>query len=247
MNHKEAYILGLMFADGCVCYTTHNRHIINFVNKDRKLVQLVANYLNSNILYNKHKNIFVTSKCSLILFNKMCNYGCVPNKTWAVNTPNIPQKYMWSFMGGFFDGDGSISCNKSINSWKVSIGTASIQFKNWLIKFLNEHHIGFSCEMRQITNGLFYNISMCGLMGRYFLKCSYKHVQKFAMKKKYQRYLKLKQAKLKNPCWMDWEIEILFSHPIKIAISKINNDERNLGWIRTIDSTRHKLKTIYER
>lgn len=243
MDHKEAYILGLMFSDGCVCKTTNNRHTVNFGNKIRSCVKVVAEYFGSNIIVGtaNKKRYYRTSICNIDLFNRMNEYGCIMRKTHILKKPNIPEKYIWSFLCGFFDGDGSISCNRSINSWKVSIGIASKDFSDWLISILNQNNILYNYEIRKTKTGKFYNITMCGIMGKHFLSLCYTETLSICLKSKYNRYKKLCSIKLKNPSYNIWELELLEKYPLDIAINKINTDNRNFGWIREKRSAKRTL------
>ena len=91
----------------------------------------------------------------------------------------------------------SNSLNKSINSWKVGIGTASKDFSDWLISFLKNNNYRFSIEKRKIKNGIFYNITLCGIMGKIFLDNCYEKVSDIAHPRKYEKYLELCNVKFK--------------------------------------------------
>ena len=50
--------------------------------------------------------------CSEHVFNALLKNGVTPNKTLNMNIPNISNHLIRHFIRGYFDGDGSFSCNK---------------------------------------------------------------------------------------------------------------------------------------
>lgn len=143
----KAYFLGLLYADGCVCF----KKGINYANlglndPDRYILERMKFELKSTspiFEIKKEGNHFYKSttpktKFHLIRFisKKMCQdlikHGCVPKKSLILNFPtweHVPKHLIHHFIRGYFDGDGCIHLmkRKNINSLHFSLlGTYSM-------------------------------------------------------------------------------------------------------------------------
>ena len=249
---KEAYFLGLYYSDGCVCHTTHNRYTISFCTIDKDLIDSIKLFFESNnkIKEEKRDNVIVyrLNFCSKHLFDRLVELGCVENKSKIAGPPKIPENLYLPFLLGVFDGNGCLSRNSSINSWKVSIGTASFKFSNWL-KEINKD-IVFSFEKRTIKSGIFYSIVFTGISAKFFLDRLYKSTKDLVTplcrkKKLYNCLLTIDFTRGTN--FTDWENKILsikkYSH--QDCVDLINSDPRNYGWKRSKDSIAHKRKSLH--
>lgn len=113
-NQKQAYILGLLAADGYVGY--HNEFVIS--SKDFDILEKIriemdiskelatgskGGYENSG----RNKEIRISSK---FLVNDLNKLGYFPNKSLTFNKiPDIKDDLKRHFLRGYFDGDGSIT------------------------------------------------------------------------------------------------------------------------------------------
>lgn len=202
---ESSYWLGYYFADGCI-YKNGTRHHALLGSIDREVVkklQSAIKFPNSSISRKKLNNdntyysVCINSKR---LICKLEELGCVPNKTFIIGPPNIKKEFYWSFLMGFFDGDGSISVNSSINSWKASFGTASKKFYLWARKLFDKEKMNYSVEVRQVKNGAFYIICFCGWDAKIFLEKMYNSTpNKLPMTRKLEKFKKLcKSVKQRN-------------------------------------------------
>lgn len=80
------------------------------------------------------------------------------NKTFDCKMPYIPEKYMWDFIRGAFEGDGSIGRYKS--GLAVNICGASKEFMLSINKFLNEHGVETRVTYKR---GNFYTVHASGM------------------------------------------------------------------------------------
>lgn len=126
-NDVEAYILGFLYADGTVVANgaktkTYKTLNIKVKRTDDEVLFKMNKYLNGNIkYYNEELNGKLFEKARLSVYDKnLCNrlikLGITPNKTYEENSfvfDNIPDEYKWSFIRGYFDGDGCINSNKN--------------------------------------------------------------------------------------------------------------------------------------
>lgn len=114
-NQNKAYLLGLLYADGCV---KNKQLTLKLINEDRYLLEFLCKELGYD-----GKFIFIPSikksqkdRCSVTISSKklcetLTKHGCMPNKTYLLNFPSqetISNELMPHFLRGFMDGDGSI-------------------------------------------------------------------------------------------------------------------------------------------
>ena len=120
INSISSYWLGYLFADGCVCNTTGNRHIISLTSIDRDMMEKYSSFLEhkGNIGSRKIKNglVYTLGIDNRYLYDKLNNYDMINRKTHILCPPNIKEEHYFSFLCGYFDGDGCISLNTNINS-----------------------------------------------------------------------------------------------------------------------------------
>lgn len=186
---QKAYYLGLIASDGSV-----NDRSIKYKNSQNTL-QITLKSNDSYILEKFHKELNTNRTCYKnsdkntstfqIASNKICNdlkvYGIVFNKTWNMNIVNIPNKFISSFLLGYFDGDGSISINKNknkntISSIGVSIsGTeSSVKSIKYYLDLLKLKYSIVQDKRYNKYNGNFYSIVFKNTSEKYcFIKTIY--------------------------------------------------------------------------
>lgn len=241
MTYETAYWLGYYYADGCVCKTTHNRYIVTLTTCDYEVADKLADFygLDKKLIkksaHSVGQEFFKIDLCNKHLFDTLNSYGCVPQKSNIVQPPLIDEKYYNNFLLGYFDGDGSISVNTSINQWKISYGTGSPYLFEWLKSIMSSRNLPFSVETKK-KKKLFYTVTLIGLAGKVFLQSLYNDENiRYCMQRKYQKYLLLKNIKFKSPNLQNWEKEIIATNQyntIQECIKIISEDSRNFGWVR---------------
>jgi len=114
-NSEKAYILGFIYADGCVY---GNYLTIGLSNKDIEILEHIKKCLEyGGKIYNRcdkktNKSYSILSICSKNIVNSLIDLGVVRNKTYiSKELPMYDKKFEWAFLRGFFDGDGSIYIN----------------------------------------------------------------------------------------------------------------------------------------
>jgi hypothetical protein len=251
LSIEVAYFLGLIFSDGCICKTTQHRFLTCLGSVDKEIVKRFKKFMESKNSINKTtlksgKISHKISLCSKYLYDILKNYGCSPRKSLILKAPVLPEKFYKPFLLGYFDGDGSISVNSSINSWKVSIGCGSKIFCIWLKRFIEKNKIIYGFETRSIKSGHFYNITFMGISAKFFLDILYNSFKDSSIKplaRKKNLYNVLCNVKFKsNPRFQEWEKEIIRKiKDDKKAAQEIISDHRNYGWTRPPESI-HKLR-----
>jgi len=106
-----AYILGFFAADGNMLKNKRGAHFIEFQITDRDLLIKIRNS-NHKITARKRNNKWRTSYRLQIgskqIFKDLLKLGLTPKKSKTINLPNIPEKYFYHFVRGYFDGDGNV-------------------------------------------------------------------------------------------------------------------------------------------
>ena len=111
---EKAYVLGFIYADGCISH-----------NQDSYRISITQIAERKDILYKIKKELESTSEITLVkdvknetyhlnfysrtLGEDLIKLGCTPNKSLTIQFPNfIPDHLMHHFIRGIFDGDGCI-------------------------------------------------------------------------------------------------------------------------------------------
>lgn len=196
LNGSQAYILGLLCADGCVCKNTVS---ISLQEDDKKILDIINNEFNSNrkLHYidnsNKKDGYIRKNQYRLAITNKyfansLRNIGVVDNKSNSLKMLDcINDELLPHFIRGLFDGDGHIEKSR----YRVAItGTKYIleELNNRINKILN---INFQLYEESNHNGITY----CMRIGSKndcinFLNYIYKDNCGFYIDRKYDLYQK---------------------------------------------------------
>lgn len=106
-----AYAIGLLTTDGNL--SPDKRHI-NFTSKDKKLVETLKKCLKiKNKIgrksrgYEKEKKYFVIQFGDVRFYKFLMIIGLTPNKSKTLRGVKIPSRYLFDFLRGHFDGDGT--------------------------------------------------------------------------------------------------------------------------------------------
>lgn len=151
-TEEKAYWLGFLYADG---YVINKRESRNY----EVGIQLKASDYLHLMKFNKslNGNVQITFKdrerwgkihriCEIRIYckqmvNDLIQHGCIPNKTFDINMPIIPDELVRHFVRGFFDGDGSVFKKKRCYGLYTNITSASLSFLNQLRQVLNNKNI----------------------------------------------------------------------------------------------------------
>lgn len=106
-----AYAIGLLATDGNL--SPDGRHI-NFTSKDKELIDIFRNCLKlSNKIGrkarggNKDKKYYVIQFGDVNFYKFLLGIGLTPKKSKIISKIDIPDRYLFDFLRGHFDGDGS--------------------------------------------------------------------------------------------------------------------------------------------
>lgn len=115
---NKAYILGFLFADGCITFgkvltvsaTEKNLESLKILKKELKSEKDIQKLLNKQG-YGKGKYHYRFSVTNKKIYDDLYNLGMVPKKSLSCQYPSrevLPQKYDRDFIRGYFDGNGSV-------------------------------------------------------------------------------------------------------------------------------------------
>lgn len=152
-TEEKAYWLGFFFSDGYVQKTCTSaeaaimlgvkdiEHLKKFNKSIKGNVQVTTMVRGSGFSKDKKYEMAVIRLYSSELVNDLISLGCVPNKSKLINFPAIDKNFVWSFIRGFFDGDGSITLDKKRNVPSCNFTSASLEFLVFLRNFFYQEKI----------------------------------------------------------------------------------------------------------
>ena len=136
-----AYAIGLITTDGNL---SPDRRHLKFKSKDRELVELfkhclgIANSIGKKSRgYEKEKKYFVIQFGDVNFYKFLIKIGLSPNKSKTLEKIKIPKKFLFDFLRGHLDGDGTFHSYwdprwKSSYMFYTIFISASRNHVNWL-------------------------------------------------------------------------------------------------------------------
>lgn len=199
-NLNQAYILGLICADGCLA-KCERQVVIDLVEQDKYILEFIQKELNlTNKLYFREfeqkswQNTYKLCICSVKIYQDLLSLGLERNKTINLSWPDcIPvdfsSDYCKVFFKGFFDGDGHLGCNVESKRTKFSLLSTKNMCDNikCLLGQLGVHSTIYKHDNK------FYYLSVGGTQNIIRICRWMYHNSKFHMKRKYVVYQKIEQ------------------------------------------------------
>lgn len=131
-SKEMAYVLGFAFAD-----STASRNCIVFFQKEAEILNKIKRAVCSTAPLQYKDNLYHLPINSKRIINKLKEFKIIGNKTYTKKFPEIKEEYKWSFVRGFFDGDGHI--NKKGNY--LTFSCCSKDFSYPLYEFLKSEEL----------------------------------------------------------------------------------------------------------
>src|SRR5690625_5180092 len=128
-SHKMAWVLGLFVTDGCINKANSS---VTLTQKNQTILRRAAQYMNADYILSKKYKTRTTATLiinSKEIKNDLMNLGVLPNKSLSVQFPNVPDKFLPSFIRGVIDGDGWVQKK----GYVMNITTASSSFAEGLL------------------------------------------------------------------------------------------------------------------
>ncbi len=166
ITHNGAYILGLIWSDG---HLEKNSVIITQNEKLSGDLLLMISYLLYGYDNRKHKindvytlSIHNKDFIEYLLSLKGINIG---KKSDKIYFPDIPQEFHWSFICGYFDGDGCFAYNYRYPQISITSNSHSIlkQISSiWNVNYTNKGSIyAYGCKAIDICGKMYKNVTLC--------------------------------------------------------------------------------------
>jgi len=137
-THEMAWVLGLFITDG---HVNKKYHSIYFSQKDERILQLIAVYMEADYVLAATGPTKTTP--TLIINSKEIKkdleiLGIISNKSLTVPFPNVPERYLASFVRGVIDGDGWVQktgyvMNVTSGSQDFAAGLLSV-LQSWQLR-----------------------------------------------------------------------------------------------------------------
>lgn len=188
---EKAYQLGFLYADGAIS-STNNTIEISLQSKDyNHLVKLKC-----SLGFEEDKHIFKDDiRCRLSFGNKhlkesLIKLGCTEKKSLTLNFPTeeqVPNKYLYDFIRGYVDGDGSVMIGKNHLGKYVKPRLSILGTYNFLTTLLEK------TQWRQVKIQHPSNAYCIEWGGEYvmdYLNLLYSNANIY-LDRKYEKYLKL--------------------------------------------------------
>lgn len=103
-----AYILGFIFADGCLVEYKNGYHGLDITSKDVGHLALIKEQLQAEHKIGKKERGYRIQIRNRNIYNALIKLGLTPRKSKTIKFPKIPIRYFSHFIRGLFDGDGSV-------------------------------------------------------------------------------------------------------------------------------------------
>lgn len=185
---NKAYLLGFLYADGCV----DKKNTISFTihQDDKEILEMYVSELQATnqITYVKNKPHVRIAFCSKHMCDTLIDLGCGHNKTNCLEFPDIPERYKYDFIRGFMDGDGCVSITNRNNHKYINLsftGTRKMmealkiffEVDNPITFYKNAYtlHIGKTKDIIRILNNIYKNaeLYMTRKFNKYQEYCEY--------------------------------------------------------------------------
>lgn len=103
-----AYILGFIFADGCLVKHKNGYPGLDITSKDREHLRVIKEQLEADHKIGKKERGYRIQIRNRNIYDDLTKFGLIPKKSKIVKFPKIPKRYSPHFIRGLFDGDGSV-------------------------------------------------------------------------------------------------------------------------------------------
>lgn len=197
-NANKAYWLGFLYADGCIIEPTKygepefklalgkiDEEILLYYKHDLKSTYPIRYDYSKHRKNNKHQIQSICSYRSAKTVSDLIDKGCVPRKSLILDFPNekqVPKQFIYHFIRGYFDGDGSISKKNNTGSFSICI-TGTENFIKQLYKYFN---FGIIYKDKRKVNSWYLRINKKQDVKIFYEKV-YKDAERF-LKRKYDKF-----------------------------------------------------------
>lgn len=251
-SEDKAYILGFIYADGCVRNSYKRKYFdIELKLSDRQILEDISKFfyqdsidkVKSRIRNRKIKNsIRIEESCRLSVYSaklveKLCDLGCVPKKSLELKWPNWidNEEIQKHFIRGYFDGDGCIRVPQKKSASIDIIGTSDFCIG---IQNAVNNSLELYSNVRKDSSSEMFRFEISGNKNtKKFFDWLYKDSSIFLLRK-YNKYLELCK-KMQNQKWYVYLIQSTKDNTIYTGITKnvearlkVHNEGRGARYTR---------------
>lgn len=197
-NANKAYWLGFLYADGCIIEHAKygepefklalgkiDEEILLYYKHDLKSTYPIRYDYSKHRKNDKHQIQVICSYRSAKTVSDLIDKGCIPRKSLILDFPNekqVPKQFIYHFIRGYFDGDGSISKQNNTGSFSICI-TGTENFIKQLYKYFN---FGIIYKDKRKVNSWYLRINKKQYVKIFYEKV-YKDAERF-LKRKYDKF-----------------------------------------------------------
>lgn len=133
---NKAYYLGWAFTDGNI---SGNQYRLRVHKKDKEILEMFSKELRSTYPIYERDSYVELDITSEIFVKHLIRHGCTSRKTYNLRFPNISEDFLFDFIKGIFDGDGSYVFTEKTK--KITLISASSSFVYFLQSVLIDNAI----------------------------------------------------------------------------------------------------------
>lgn len=165
LTHDGCYILGLIFSDGSIRRTSLTIYQSNKYNKNLYEISRMIFGTEDNVKIYKNDFLSLTiNNKNLIDFILSLGGIKTGKKDNYVNIPNIPENKKWSFIAGYFDGDGGFKYNYRYPEIKITSNSDKMLLniaKYWEVNYNGNSGIyAYGYKALDICGRMYENVSL---------------------------------------------------------------------------------------
>jgi intein/homing endonuclease len=134
-----AYVLGFIYADGCLIEHKNGYNGLDITSKDLGLLRLIKKHLESEHKISSKERGYRLQIRNKNIYKDLLACGLIPRKSKIISFPDIPKKFAGHFIRGLFDGDGSVMVwreSRWRRTWQIRASFTSGS-KNFLLGLKN--------------------------------------------------------------------------------------------------------------
>lgn len=183
-----AYTLGFILADGTFDITKRGGYYFGLHITDYEILDKIRKIMGSNHKISKRsvkegeKPRYRLQIGSKEMCNDLLALGVVPKKTKQFDLPNIPNKYLFDLVRGYFDGDGNVWCGyinkdriKKTYVLQLTFTSGNVEFIRNLKLLLNDRGVSgggiYHCSKRDFARLTFSTRSALFLYKNMYKDC----------------------------------------------------------------------------
>ncbi|MCE7736539.1 MAG: hypothetical protein GPJ54_16780 [Candidatus Heimdallarchaeota archaeon] len=208
-SSEMAYVLGFTFADGNIRRRKTGSVKLRICNSDKNVLLQIRKLLKSNHPIYVDKRTYTDFELNVPrskIVKDIHKLGMTENNSRTMEFPYVPDKYFFSFVRGYFDGDGHVEVTgKTGRKIRISFASGSKSFLHTLKSKLENR--GIQCSMRTLREGYeneSYQVSVLKKGRKIFYKGLYGddpiNFNAIKMESKYQLLINYFEKNIKIQC-----------------------------------------------